>query len=215
MLAEQRELLFAELQHRVSNNLQLVGSLLSVQKRGVDDPAARVALEQASLRLSAIGRISRELYHIDGAGEDIGIFLQRLAQAILEASGRTGDITISWQLERAITLDSKAILPLALVFTEALSNVLEHAYPNGVGPLDVTLRRLGDDRCELMLDDEGRGVAVETGSGPATLAAPGLSGPTSLGLRIAAQLAQQLNGSFTLTRRPDRPGSRARLDIAL
>jgi two-component sensor histidine kinase len=138
-----------------------------------------------------------------------------LAQAILEASGRTGDITISWQLERAITLDSKAILPLALVFTEALSNVLEHAYPNGVGPLDVTLRRLGDDRCELMLDDEGRGVAVETGSGPATLAAPGLSGPTSLGLRIAAQLAQQLNGSFTLTRRPDRPGSRARLDIAL
>src|SRR6185295_3575503 len=56
-LVEQRELLFRELQHRVSNNLQVVAALLALQKRDVTDERARLALDEASRRLALIGKI--------------------------------------------------------------------------------------------------------------------------------------------------------------
>src|SRR3546814_6329176 len=58
-LAENRELLFHELQHRVSNNLQVVAAMLSLQRRHVDHDVARRALDDASARLALVGRISR------------------------------------------------------------------------------------------------------------------------------------------------------------
>lgn len=74
-LAATRELLFRELQHRVSNNLQMVAALLTVQRRKIADPEAKLALDEASRRLGVIGRISRQLYDPTGAGKDLPAFL--------------------------------------------------------------------------------------------------------------------------------------------
>jgi K+-sensing histidine kinase KdpD len=53
-LAEQREVLFRELQHRVSNNLAIVSALLNLQRASVKDEKARQALTEASTRLALI-----------------------------------------------------------------------------------------------------------------------------------------------------------------
>jgi K+-sensing histidine kinase KdpD len=66
MLAERSQLLFSELQHRVSNNLQMVGAVLALQQRSVSDPAARQALADAGGKLQTIGRIQRQLYDHSG-----------------------------------------------------------------------------------------------------------------------------------------------------
>ncbi|HEX8663832.1 MAG TPA: DUF4118 domain-containing protein, partial [Beijerinckiaceae bacterium] len=56
-LAAQRELLFTELQHRVSNNLPVVSGLMALQKATVSDPQARAALAEASARLILIAKL--------------------------------------------------------------------------------------------------------------------------------------------------------------
>ncbi|MEI9890584.1 MAG: histidine kinase dimerization/phosphoacceptor domain -containing protein [Caulobacteraceae bacterium] len=45
-LAENRDLLYRELQHRVSNNIQLISGLLLLQSQGVSDKAAKRALAE-------------------------------------------------------------------------------------------------------------------------------------------------------------------------
>lgn len=61
-LAETQTLLFRELQHRVSNNLQMVAALLNLQRKQMKDAEAREALDEAARRLAVVGRISRQLY---------------------------------------------------------------------------------------------------------------------------------------------------------
>jgi hypothetical protein len=82
-LAERTELLFHELQHRVSNNIQMVGAMLSLQQRQVVDPIARMVLTDASTKLQLIGRIQRQLYSTTGEQVPLDIFLRDLMTDLL------------------------------------------------------------------------------------------------------------------------------------
>ena len=50
-LETRRRVVNAELNHRVKNNLQIIGSLLSLQIRELKDEAGRMALSEARLRV--------------------------------------------------------------------------------------------------------------------------------------------------------------------
>ncbi|OYX03857.1 MAG: histidine kinase [Caulobacter vibrioides] len=65
-LAESRDLLYRELHHRVSNNLQVVGALLRLQGSGINDEDARHALAEAGGRIELIAKIQRELHNAVG-----------------------------------------------------------------------------------------------------------------------------------------------------
>ena len=69
---------------------------------------------------------------------------------------------------------------VALAVTEAVTNAVVHAYVDAPAPGEgeVVVRRLPDDRVEILVCDEGRGMVPRTDS-------PGLG----LGLPLAATLA--------------------------
>lgn len=204
-LAEQRRLLFEELQHRVGNNLQVVGALLSAQRRQVTDPASRQALEDAANRLTVIGQISRQLYDADGGLADGHAFLHSLANAVLDASGRRGEVDISMQLSDDVHIDAGRGVPMALILTETLNNALEHGLPDRPGTIRLDLSRDADNRICLDIIDDGNGLPADFD----------IAAVKSLGVRIARQLAQQLGGAYTLAARADgQPGTHARLLIA-
>ena len=187
-LADNRELLFRELQHRVSNNIQVVAALLSLQRRDVTDESARKALDQASARLSLIGKISRTLYEPGASDMGVRTFIETLADDILEASGRR-DIHVHLDVEDGVALKPESAVPFSLIVAEAVSNAIEHGLAGrDSGSIAVTLRR--SPKGELLLDivDDGCGL-------PSDFLA---DKHHSLGLRIAATLARQLGGRFEL-----------------
>ncbi|WP_088181866.1 sensor histidine kinase [Sphingobium sp. Z007] len=200
-LAENRELLFHELQHRVSNNLQVVAAMLALQRRHVDHDDARRALDDASGRVALVGRISRALYDPSGAGQDVKTFLTTLASDVLDASGRK-DIDLTVRAPDAMTLDAAISVPLALIVAEAVSNAVEHGLPDRPGRIDVALVTQ-DGAIALRIADNGHGLAPDAPSGGAV---------GSLGLRIAHALAGQLGGRFALEATAA-GGAVARLDI--
>ena len=61
-LLKQKDLLLRELQHRVMNSLNLLSSLLEMQRRYVSDPAAKEHLANARDRIIAMGTVYRYLY---------------------------------------------------------------------------------------------------------------------------------------------------------
>jgi two-component sensor histidine kinase len=187
-LADTRELLFNELQHRVSNNLQVAAGLLSVQKRQVADPQARAALDEAARRLALIGRISRQLYDAAGATRNMREFLEPLCADVVEASGRTG-IRCTINVAEDAPLSPDAAVPLALIVAEAMANAIEHGFRDrDAGHIEVHLARNGEDMVTVEVRDDGHGVPEGFS----------IEASDSLGLRIATMLAGQLNGRFEL-----------------
>jgi two-component sensor histidine kinase len=188
-LAETRETLFRELQHRVSNNLQVAAGLLALQKKHVADGAARVAVDEASRRLTVIGRISRQLYESDGGPRSMRDFLQPLCADVIEMSGRQG-VTCEVIADEDVKLEPDAALPLALVVAEAVANAIEHGFADSeTGRIEIELTREASGAIAIEVRDDGKGLPE--GFDIAT--------SSSLGLGIARTFVEQLGGSFALS----------------
>lgn len=186
-LAITRELLFRELQHRVSNNLQMIASLLTLQRRQVSDEKAQAALGEAANRLATIGRVSRQLYRPDGEGRDMGGFIEALVEDVIETNGGL-KIDYDVAADAEIDIDSDAAIPIALVIAEAIANSMEHGFKaRGHGRIEVRLRRSGDSVI-IEIEDDGVGLPEDFD----------LDQTHSLGLRIAQMMAQQIKAEFTL-----------------
>ena len=184
-LAARTELLFGELQHRVSNNLQMIGAVLTLQKRGITDPAARLALDTAASRLTLIGRIQRQLYDPSGSQIALDQFLRDLTADVVEAGGKPG-ITHTVSATSDLTLPPDALIPLALIMAEAIANAIEHGFANrDTGLIAVELVERAANLCLSVTDD---GAGLPTGFD--------VRRSNSLGLTIATTLARQLGGSF-------------------
>ncbi|WP_245739183.1 sensor histidine kinase [Sphingomonas rubra] len=199
-LAMTRELLFRELQHRISNNLQVAAALLSMQKRRLADADARAALEEASGRIALVGRISRRLYDPSGAAQPLLPFLEVLCRDVVEASGRD-DVALTMQGDERLLLQPDAAVPTALIVAEAVANAIEHGFARErSGRIIVTVAGDGENGLAVTIDDDGHGLA-ENFDGNST---------TSLGLQIATSLARGHGGGFALERRG---GTRATLTL--
>ena len=186
-LAERNELLFRELQHRVSNNIQMVGAVLALQKRHVADAGARQALDDAAAKLQLIGRIQRQLYDLEGGQVALDAFLRELAADLLAASDKPG-ITCRVEAEPGMMIDPDAAIPLALIMAESVANAIEHGFAGrDRGTIEIVLDRRARELALSVTDD---GVGLPAGFDAANA--------TSLGLKIAASLARQLGGPFAI-----------------
>lgn len=77
-------------------------------------------------------------------------------------------------------VSDQTLADIRLAVTEACTNVVVHAYPEGEGSMAITAA-LSDDHVELVVTDEGRGIVPRADS-------PGLG----LGLPLIASLAESL-----------------------
>jgi anti-sigma regulatory factor (Ser/Thr protein kinase) len=80
----------------------------------------------------------------------------------------------------ALDVPDQALADIKLAVTEACTNVVVHAYPDGEGPLGIAAWAR-DDRLTVVVHDEGRGMLPRPDS-------PGLG----LGLPLIATLADSL-----------------------
>lgn len=204
-LAETRELLFRELQHRVSNNLQMVAALLTVQRRQLSDEGAKAALDEAARRLQTIGKVSRQLYDPAGSGQKLDVFLDQLARDVIQSS-------TDQQIRHEVTgvaeavISAESAIPLALVVAESIANAIEHGFEADQSDcfLQIRLQASPGTQFSVEIEDNGTGL-------PANFT---LQGSDSLGLKIASMLATQLGGTYTLSPGAGR-GALARLELPL
>ena len=204
-----RDMLLAEVNHRVKNSLQLVTSVLNMEaaqaERAGEDGADR--LRAAAARVRAIATVHAALYH----GEDVrsvefGGFLQTLCRHLAAAAGAEArGIALAVEAETVRVSTDRAI-SLSLVVNELVTNAFKHAFPDGrVGAVRIALRRAGTDRLVLEVADDG------TGSDGRALSGGGASG--GLGQRLIDTLARQLGAE--VRRDDDGVGVRVRMELPL
>lgn len=204
-LAKSRELMFSELQHRVSNNLSTVAALLRMQASKSPDDSVRKALTEGQLRISTVARLQRRLHAPDAQEIDVPDFLKTLADDTMDVAGTGGNVVLTFDMD-PLSLDRDRAIPLGLIASELLMNAVEHGRSDGGAvKIAVTLRTAGRDAEGLLpvtLDIQDNGAGLSDGFS--------LTDTKSLGLSIAREFARQLDGELFLTDAPD-GGTLARL----
>lgn len=187
---DEREVLDREVHHRVKNNLQIISSLLNMQRMRLSHEETIATFDQSKERIEAIAQIHNAIYRSkDLRGIDLQDFLdavikwvhQRLAPKV---------ITISYDVQaNAIKADMDTSLDIGIIVAELVTNCYKHAFPYVTGGhVDVTLSHLELDRYMLIVQDNGRGMSadlLETDKA------------NRLGLDLVEALVEGLDGTFS------------------
>jgi two-component sensor histidine kinase len=203
-LAEERALLLREVNHRVSNSLQLIASLLHFQGDLSGNADVKAALKEANGRVLAVARVHRSLYtSLDVRWVALADYLSSLIRDLQSVSsgGDGHDHAIAFASD-SIQTSPDAAVAIGIVATELVLNALKHAYPKERGPVRVALRASSAE-ITLTVEDEGVGDI-------ASIEAKGRGG---LGQRIIAGMADKLEGSLRYESLS--PGTRAVLTIPM
>ncbi len=190
---EKQELLMKEIHHRVKNNLQIVASLLNLQAARIRQPEARAEFASARDRVRALATLHRHLY-LQGEVHtiDMPAFLKELCGQIFDAMGETAGKRISLHIEASpLQMHSDQAVPLSLIVTEAVSNAVKYAFPNGRSGAVCVRLTAEDGAAELVVEDDGVGIPAgrtETETGTRD----------GLGLTLIRGFARQLGGTLAV-----------------
>ena len=184
-LLRQKDTLFEELQHRVSNSLQIIASIILMKARAVQSEETRHHLHDAHSRVMSIAAVQKQL-HASGMSGAIAVapYLSRLCDSL--ATSMIGD---SRPISLKVNSDgghasSREAESLGLIVTELVMNALKHAYPDEKAKGQITVAYdIAGTNWRLSVSDDGIGK-------PDGVFAQAKSG---LGTGIVKALSQQLD----------------------
>ncbi|MGH9806553.1 MAG: sensor histidine kinase, partial [Terriglobia bacterium] len=183
---DRHQILLKEVNHRVKNSLQVVSSMLHLQAGAVGDPTLSDRLQEASTRVSAVGRAYERLaYNADN--ENIGL-VSYLREVINDLETSVAPCIVQLEAPEEIQFAANQAILVALIVNELVLNAGKYAYPtsNG-GSIWVRIVRTDKNLASVSVRDEG--IGVPAGFDPMT--------STRLGSRLVNALAKQLRAELT------------------
>jgi two-component sensor histidine kinase len=191
-LAEEREVLIRELNHRVKNNLQIVLSMLRPGMDGNIAPEeALVRMKSLAGRVQTLAQIHQLLYQRYNAAPPLASYVQELTSLLSEFySSAVGPAHVDADVDAA-ELTIGQCISFGLILNELVANAQKHAFrePNEAARISVRVAmetQHGQDYVHLSVSDNGVGLPKDYD----------LVDARSTGSRIVRALAQQLNGEL-------------------
>lgn len=162
-LADKNDLLVAELQHRVRNNLQLIYSML-VRQIGLPEADDKAGVRSIARRVMSLAKVYD---HLLGHGLiqeiDFGAYLQSLCANLRDFQEKGAFQVLLVCEAEPLALELDLVTSLGIAATEIISNAYLHAFPVGrhalpgqPGTIRVSLSR-GDGTASLTIADDGIG----------------------------------------------------------
>jgi PAS domain S-box-containing protein len=185
----EKEVLLQEIHHRLKNNMQVIASMLGIQKMQITDPMAKRVFSQSQDRIRAMAMVHESVYQ---SGTFAKIQLNHYVRNICNALYRSycdnpRQVKMLVQVEPA-RLGLDEAVPLGLALNELVTNAFKHGFPDdAAGEVLVQGRVLPGASLELIVSDNGVGLP------------PDLDVASASGLYMVCGLVeQQLKGSIKL-----------------
>ncbi len=189
----EKELLLKEVHHRVKNNLQVIASLLGLQKAGMADDLASQTLDEFRNRINSMALVHDALYRSPEFDNiDIASYIQSLIKELQVAFKLDQNpVQILTEIPE-INLSVDVAIPCGLIINELVTNALKYAFPDPSHTdkqIKIIFTILENDILRVEVQDNGVGV-----QGPVVW-----DSVKSLGLYLVKILGeQQLMGSVEL-----------------
>jgi two-component sensor histidine kinase len=180
----ERDALLSEVYHRVNNNLQTITALLRMERRRLLPTDEGRTLDKMARLTRTMGVVHQQIMESGRLSKvEMQPFLEKLARS-LDESLVLSERDIALDVEaRELTVRIDTAMPIGLVVNELVSDMTEHAFPNGgPGRILVALGRAGPDQWALEVSTN-RGPTGEVPARPSDL-------------RIVEGLVGQIGGTF-------------------
>ncbi len=187
----EKELLLKEIHHRVKNNMQVISSLLMLQKETISDPEMRELFSQSESRVYSIALVHEKLYQSENLSRiEYGEYLSMMGEYIFSSRQvRAGTIALDIHADGIYLSIDKAV-PLSLITNELLTNSLKHAFPDGrKGTITICVEKKNNTLIYRFSDD-GIGFPADID----------FENTRTLGMQLIVSLVNQLLGTITLRR---------------
>jgi two-component sensor histidine kinase len=183
---DRHQVLLKEMNHRVKNSLQVISSMLYLQANAVGDPDLSERLNEASARISTVGRAYERLaYNTDYENIDLVAYLREVVEDLETA---VAPCIVHFEAPEEIEFGADRAIILALIINELVLNAGKHAYAGSpIGSIWVRVVTVEKDSVLVSVRDEGVGLPADFN--------PTLS--KRLGTRLVNALSKQLGAELT------------------
>lgn len=187
---KEKELLLAEIHHRVKNNMQIISSIMRLQSNSIDNETAQNIILDSQNRIRTMAMVHETLYSSENFSSiNISNYLSNLIQGIRGSYHQSDLITFEVFAEE-IELEIDTAIPVGLIINELVTNSIKHAFPDGKsGKIEIKFKKI-NSHYSLMVRDDGVGLPedMEFDKSP------------NLGIKIINALTDQLDGDIKVTR---------------
>ncbi len=155
-----REVLLSEIHHRVKNNLQIIISLLALQKENSSNDELHDLLNISCSRIFSMSLVHDCLYNSKDF-EHISL-TQYINSLVSYIDGETLDLNqkIDYHIDTCDEhLSIEIMVPLGLIINELIANSIQHAFIQIKKPeIVIQIKRISDDGLKFIYRDNGCGI---------------------------------------------------------
>jgi two-component sensor histidine kinase len=179
---QQKDVLLAELFHRVKNNLNLVTSLLNLKKNTITSKEAQDAIEECRNMVFSMALVHTRIYNSSNIDNiDFKEYLDILTLELINSFGGVDSLEVEL-ISEPISLSLIQAIPCGLIINEFITNSYKHA--------QVKEKKL---KVTLILKQQNEEVSIELkDNGPGNMTQQ--QEKNSLGLGLIKSLTEQLDG---------------------
>ena len=185
----EKEILLAEIHHRVKNNMQIISSLLSLQSRDIKDKRALSLIKNCEHRIKAMSLVHEKLYLSDDLSRiDFHDYVESLSARFFQVHRVDSRIVSFSSHVKNVSFSIETAMPLGLIINELVSNAMKHAFPEGrKGNIAVKLtQNTKADEYTLTVTDDGIGFPEGID----------YRNTETFGLQLVDMLTEQLGGTI-------------------
>jgi two-component sensor histidine kinase len=181
-----REYLLKEVHDQVKNNLQVILSLMDLEKRFKNNKPDEI-LNDINLKIITRAVVHEKIHVSDVFSEvNLSSFIGQIVESTLNFYGAK-NITVE-NIESDVDIKGDNALPVGLILNELTTNVVKYAFPHGeTGKIFLSCQR-NEDTVKLLFKDNGVGLPDDFS----------LENLETLGLIMVDGLVKQINGDITI-----------------
>jgi two-component sensor histidine kinase len=187
-MLNEKEILLAEVFHRVKNNMNIVTSLLNLKKNSTDSPEVKEALEECRSRVYSMALVHQKVFNSNNiVSLNFKDYVQDLVSEIINSLEGIKKVKTKLDIED-VSFELSNAIPCGLILNELITNSYKYTGQNGqLIEIGITLNRVGN-LVEIEVRDNGPGITKEE-----------LNKPNSLGIELIKSLAEQIDAEYSFT----------------
>jgi len=186
---ERNDLLLKELHHRVKNNLQVMYSLLNMQKRRNESESTKAILTSVQNRIQTMALVHQNLYTSENFETvEVTTYVHTLVNHLkMIYPLEDKNVAIHFGIDPNLKLPMEQIISLGLIVNEVVSNSFKYAYiKREIGTLVIRINKINGTYL-IEIKDDGPGIEKSK------------IDLSSLGLKLINLMSEQLKAEHVYT----------------
>jgi two-component sensor histidine kinase len=186
---KEKEVLLAELNHRVKNNLAIISGLLNLQESSINNNEAKKIISDSKNRINSMALVHKMLYeNPDLKSIDLCKYVSDLMFELFNGYNIASQIKIQKDFDQIILPVNKSI-PLGLILNEIITNSIKYVYAvseNNHGTFEIHMKLDSSSKhINITINDHGKGFPLDFNTELSNF---------SLGIFLIKSLAEQIDG---------------------